>query len=533
MSDAPHEPPEASVGKPNRFSFIWLIPIVAAVLAGYLGWQTLASRGPLITITFPDAAGLSAGQTKVEHKSVALGTVEGVALSSDFQQVTASVRMENKTTSLLTDHARFWVVRPRFSLTSLSGLQTLISGSYIAMDPGVPGGQPARHFRGLDRPPGVRSDQPGHTFTLRASRVGSLETGSPVFYRDIVAGQVLDYQEPGMGEPVIIHIFVRAPYDGYVRVASHFWNASGLSASVGPQGVHVEVASIQAVLSGGVAFANFEDAAKSPPAKDGSVFELYKNYDDAQNAGFRDNIRYVSYFQESVAGLQPGSAVQMYGIRVGTVTGTQLQLDPKTNQPRVRVTFDVQPGRVFSDGELPRIDPLRLTRDLVGLGMRARMDPQNLLTGQDVLGLDIVPGAQAAVVGTENALIVMPSQGGGLQNLTSSLTSIVSKLNSIPLDKIGGNANDLLASLHDLAATADKSLKPLASQLPELSRQLQTTLRQADRLLTSMQAGYGADSETHRSLEHLMSETTEALRSLRELATYLDRHPGSVIWGRR
>ncbi len=532
MSDAPHEPPEATVKKPNRLSLIWLVPIVAAALAIYLGWQTLASRGPLVTITFQDGAGLSAGQTKLEHKAVALGTVEGVRLSSDFQQVTASVRMSKGAAPLLTDHARFWVVRPRFSLTNLSGLQTLVSGSYIAMDPGLPGGQPTRHFRGLDRPPGVRSDEPGRTFTLRTPSLGWLETGAPVFYRDILAGQLLDYEEPGMGKPVIIHVFVKAPYDQYVRAATHFYDVSGLSLNAGPQGIHVAVESVQALLTGGVAFANFENADKSPPAKPGSTFDLYANYDDAQNAGFRDNIGYVSYFHQSVAGLQPGSAVRLYGIRVGTVTGTRLQLDPKTGQPRVRVTFDIQPRRVFSAGEVPRTDPLQVTRELVGLGMRARVDTGNLLTGQEVIGLDMVPDARAANVGTEGGLIVWPSQGGGLQDLTNSLGEIVSKLNSIPLDQLGANADDLLASLHELAATANSDLRPVASQLPELSRQLRTTLLRADRLLASVQAGYGANSETNQSLERLVSETTEAVRSVRELANYLDRHPGSLVWGR-
>ncbi len=532
MSEPPHELPEATVKKPSRFSLIWLVPIVAACLAVYLGLKTLAAQGPLIAITFQDGAGLNAGQTRVEHKAVALGAVESVKLSNDFSQVTASVRMSSEAAPLLTDHARFWVVRPRFSLTSLSGLQTLISGSYIGMDPGAPGGKPTRTFHGLDQPPGVRSDEPGQTFTLRAPRLGWLGTGAPVFYRDLAVGQMLDFQEPGMGRPVILHVFVRAPYDQYVRAETHFWNASGLSMSFGPQGVHVAVESMQALLTGGIEFANFEDAAKSPPATQDSVFELYNSEGDAQNAGYHDNVRYVTYFQRSVVGLQPGAAVQFLGIRVGTVTGMQLQLDPRTSQPRVRVTFDVQPERVFSRGEILRKPPLQVTRDLVELGTRARLNTASLLTGQDVLGLDMLANPSKAVVETEGDRIMWPSEGGGLPDLTNSLGDIASKMNSIPLDQLGINANDLLASLRELATTADKSLRPVAEQLPELSRQLQATLQRADRLLTSMQAGYGADSETHRSLEQLMSETTEALRSLRELASYLNRHPGSLVWGR-
>jgi paraquat-inducible protein B len=533
MSDAPHGAPEASVRTPSRFSLIWLVPIIAAAIAIYLGWQSLASRGPLITITFDNGAGLTAGETRVEHKAVALGTVEGVTLEDHFTKVVASVRMSKNAAPLLTTHARFWVVRPRFSLTNPSGLQTLVSGSYIAVDPGPPGGEETRQFVGLSQPPAIRSDEPGQTFTLQAPRLGWLETGAPVFYRDIVVGQLLDYEESGMTKPIIMHVFIKAPYDHYVRADTHFWNTSGLAMSFGPTGMHVAVESIQALLAGGIEFANFGDAAESPPAKPDRVFELYENYEDAQNAGFRDNIHYVSYFTESVAGLGPGSPVESYGIRIGTVTGTQFQLDPKTDEPRVRVTFDIQPERVYAPGQVPQEDPLRVTERMVRLGMRARVETANLLTGQEKITLDTVPNPPPAKVNTQGKLIVWPSvSGGGFQDLSNSLNQLVAKLNSVPLDRMGTNANDLLVSLRQLVANLNSDLGPLARKLPALSQELQTTLTHADRLLASMQEGYGANSQTQRDLQELTNEATEAVRSIRELANYLQRHPASVVWGR-
>jgi paraquat-inducible protein B len=532
MNDSPQVPAEATVRTPSRFSLIWLVPIVAAALAIYIGYEALASRGPLITITFPDGAGLAAGQTKLEHKSVALGTVQRVVLTNDYKQVIASVRIDKTATPLLTSHARFWVVRPRLSLPNPSGLQTLLSGSYIAVDPGLPGGHPERHFVGLDRPPGVRSDVPGQTFTLEAPRLGWVEEGAPVFYHDITVGQLLDYQEPGMDKPLIMRVFIKAPYDRYVRGATHFWNVSGISMNFGPSGVHMAVESMQALLAGGIEFANFGDAANSGAAPHGKIFRLYANFDDAQNAGFRDNIHYVSYFNESVAGLQTGSAVQLYGIRVGTVTGTQLELDPTTGQPHVRVTFDVQPERVFAPDQLPRTDPLDETRKLVALGMRARVDTGNLLTGQEVIGLDMVPNPPAANVAAQDGLIVWPSGSGGLQDLTNSVGEIVNKLNTLPLDQLGDRANDLLDSLRKLAATTNSDLKPVATELPRVARQLQTTLLETDRLLKSIQTGYGANSETQHTLQQLAVQATEAVRSIQQLTSYLDRHPGSIVWGR-
>lgn len=540
MNDAPHPAPDAApdaasdahIKAPSRFSWVWLVPIVAAALAAYLGWTTLASRGPLITITFPDGTGLVAGQTKLEHKAVAIGTVESVELSHHFRDVTARIRIDKNDAPLLTSHARFWVVRPRFSLPNPSGLQTLISGAYIALDPGPPGGKPQLHFQGLDRPPGVRSDQPGAVFTLRTPKLGWLEEGAPVFYRDIVVGQLLDFQDEGIHKPILLHVFIKAPYDHYVRSATHFWNVSGLSVQVGPSGVHIAVESLQALLTGGIEFANFTNATVAPAVKPGTVFTLYDDFDAAQNAGFRDNIHYVAYFDESVSGLSVGSPVLLYGIRVGTVTGTQLKLAPDTLRPRVRVDFDIQPERVFTRQDIPHLDPLAVTKKLVAMGMRARVDTSNLLTGQDAIGLDILPNPPAATVRSVEGTIVWPSATGGLQNMTDSLGQIVNKLNALPLNKLGTNADDLLASLRQLTATLNSEVHPVAMQLPALAAQLHQTLTLTDRLLTSLQKGYGANSATQQELQALARQGSQALQSVQELATYLNRHPGSLVWGR-
>ena len=140
-----------------------------------------------------------------------------------------------------------------------------MSGAYIEMDPGARNGAPNLVYRGLEQPPGIRNGEPGRTFTLDARRVGSLTAGAPVFWRDVTVGEVLGYDIGDGTGPVLVHIFVHAPYDGFVREKSHFWNASGLSVQAGAQGVHIEVASLQALLSGGVAF-NTPAAGDPSPA---------------------------------------------------------------------------------------------------------------------------------------------------------------------------------------------------------------------------------------------------------------------------
>jgi paraquat-inducible protein B len=142
-SPAPSPPPQAPLRRP-RFALVWLIPILAAAIAIYLGYKTLTERGPLLTLTFATAEGLTPGQTQLQYKAVDLGTVESIALGHEHRDVIVEIRMNDVGTPFLTDHARFWVVRPSFSAGSISGLQTLVSGDYIAVDPGLAGGRAGR-----------------------------------------------------------------------------------------------------------------------------------------------------------------------------------------------------------------------------------------------------------------------------------------------------------------------------------------------------------------------------------------------------
>ena len=179
-----------------------------------------------------------------------MGLVEHIALSKDLQRAVVTVRMNREAEPLLTDKAKFWVVKPRFFAGALSGLETLVSGSYIEMQPSAKAARWQTDFVGLETPPVLTSDVPGHTFLLQAGSIGNIQLGSPVFYRDLEVGEVLGWDLGNMAENVTIHAFVRAPFDQYVHDNSRFWNASGASVKLGPNGLQLQVESLRAVLAG-------------------------------------------------------------------------------------------------------------------------------------------------------------------------------------------------------------------------------------------------------------------------------------------
>ena len=536
MSDTPGSAPAARVRR-SRFSLVWVIPILALAIAAYVGIRTVRSEGPLVVIMWKTGDGLVAGQTRVRHKAVELGQVESVRLTDDLQNVRVSVRMRKEAEPYLTDQARFWVVRARLASGSISGLETLVSGSYIEMDPGGREGAGRRDFTGLESPPGVRTGEPGKTFLLKAARLGSLSAGAPVFWRDITVGEVLAYDIGNGDGPVTVTVFVRSPYDGFVREGSHFWNASGLSVNVGAGGVHVEIASLQAVLSGGVAFDTQRDKPDAKRLEEGTEFPLYGNYQDAQAAGFKTRQAFVSYFESDVSGLGRGDPVQFFGQQIGTITDVGLDFDPARLRARVRVRFEVQPERI--DGNAGLGDPIEITRKLVARGMRAQLQTTSYLTGSKALSLAFLPSAPAAEMTRDGDSYVIPSINGGLDSILSSVSDIASKLNRVPIDEIGSNLNSTLrsasgalGSVQELARKADTGLSPVLARLPALMASLQDAVAKAGRAVGSLDASYGKDSQFNRELERAMVQVGDTARSIRLLADYLDRHPEALVRGR-
>jgi len=530
--------PPTAVTRKSRISWVWLIPIVAAAVAGFLAWRTIREQGPAVTLDFRGGDGLSAGQTKVRYKAVELGTVESVRLADDASHVIVNVRMRAESERFLTENARFWVVRPRLSSGSLAGIETIVSGSYIEMDPGQPGAATKYAFTGLETPPAVRSGEPGTTFKLSAERLGSLGPGAPVFYRDVAVGEVLDYNiGNGLG-PVTLNVFVRAPFDKLVRQASQFWNASGVSVQIGATGVHVELASLQAVLNGGIAYDAPTDASAQSAAA-GTEFHLFSSYDEAKSAGYRTRQLFVAYFDTSVRGLNKGSPVEFFGLQIGEVTAVELDYNPVTARARVRVRFAIQPERIAADGTGPSTDPVEAAKRLVALGVRAQLQTASYITGSMVLAMAFDKSAPKAEVTRDGEDWVIPSEGGGLGNILASVSNIASKLDRLPVDEIGANLNatlrsasNAMASVGELANHANAGLSPAFARLPAITSGIEAAVTHADRVFTSVDRSYGKDSDIQRELARAMVQVGDTARSIRLLADFLDRHPEALVRGR-
>ena len=317
--------PDAAVHTSKRhFSIVWLVPLVAVIIGGWLIFKAISEKGPTIHITFESAEGLEAGKTKIKYKDVVLGQVSTIELSDDLSFVVVTAEMATQAEKFISENTRFWVVRARVGATGVSGLGTLFSGAYIGLDPGKPG-TIASTFKGMEVPPVVTTDLPGHHFVLQAPRRGSLEIGSPVYYRQIQVGQIVAYNLAQDGHSVAFEAFINAPYEKYVYPQTRFWNASGIDVSLNAEGFQVNTESLVSIVVGGIAFGMPPKVTPGEPAENRAIFTLYPNVETALQETFVEKHHWTVFFNESVRGLSPGAPVEMYGVQIGQVLAVRLE----------------------------------------------------------------------------------------------------------------------------------------------------------------------------------------------------------------
>jgi paraquat-inducible protein B len=550
-------PADTSVTKSRRPSVIWVIPVIAVAIAAWLAYDTLSKRGPTITISFETAEGLQPGQSQLKFKDIVFGTVQSLRLTPDHSHVLVTIATTWQAGPLLSDQTIFWVVKPRLFAGNISGFETLLSGAYIGMLPSQASGKAQTNFVGHEDPPVLEATVPGRVFLVKAKRLGSITLGAPVFFRDLEAGEVLGWDIADMAGSVTIHAFVRAPFDGYVHDESRFWNASGLSVKLGADGVQLQVESLRALLLGGIVFDTPEDRAATEVSVANRVFPLFDNRDAAAGASYSRKLSFVSYFPGSVHGLTTGSEVTTHGLVVGHVTDVRLSYDAATGTVVAPVRYEVEPERIFGIGSKSIFrTPTEAVDTMLKRGLRASLQSGSLITGQQMVTLDFVKSPEPAVVKMEGQDFVMPNTaGGGFEGIETSAAELLDNVNQIPFKQIGASLNDVLHSaadatsgpqlreaLVDLAATLasakdmvghlDTGLAPASRQFPQIASDLQKTLSNANKLVVSVDSGYGDNTQFKRDLERLLVQSNDALRSIRALADLLARHPEALIKGR-
>lgn len=544
----PDHLPRPAIQQPRRFPLIWIIPIVAVLAASWLGYQALAQRGPMIAIVMQSAEGIEAGKTRIEHRNIELGLVESITPNAGLASVTVQARMNRYAEEYLAQGTRFWVVRPRLSAEGISGLSTLISGSYIEMEPGP--GASARRFVALEDPPVISAEVPGTQYVLHSQTLGSVSQGAPISFHGVKVGEILGYQLSDEDGSATIQIFIRAPHDKLIHEGTRFWNVSGISLNLNSEGVRLQTDSLQAILAGGIAFDVPPGGEIGQPAQPNSAFTLYPTQDEAHDALFIHKIPFLIHLAGSAQGLSAGATVRMHGIRIGEVRDVHMEYDETTDQMTVPVTFDVEPQRVkILNSTLKETDfdtrSYAVFDRFVARGLRARIVSGNLLTGQKIVSLDFVPEAPRAKIirgGLYPEIPALPSDDldsliGSAKSLLSSLQGTADGLNRVVASpEVKQSLRSLehsLANVDGLTHQVDLQIGPLLEGLHAVSTSADQTLKEASGTLAVTRTAFEGDGASgNGDLAGLLGELKQAARSLRILTDYLEAHPESLIQGK-
>jgi paraquat-inducible protein B len=525
----PSSTPEAIVKTKKSFSFslVWLVPVVAALIGGWLVYKAISEKGPTITITFETAEGLEAGKTKIKYKDVEVGQVEAITLSKDLSRVIVTAEMRKGAEKYLSENTRFWVVRARVAAGGVSGLGTIFSGAYIGIDPGKPG-KPARSFEGLEIPPVITTGLPGGHFNLKADTLGSLDIGSPVYYRKIKVGQVVAYELEKEGQAVDIKIFIHAPHHEAVHQNTRFWNASGLDVSIDASGIKVNTESFVTMMVGGIAFDTPTNLDPGGAAGEGYTFRLYESREKTLEVAQVQKRPWLLHFDGSVRGLSVGAPVDFRGIQIGRVVDIALEFDWEKLVFRIPVLVELEPDRIDWIGK-QTMDRRQGMEFLVEKGLRAQLKQGSLLTGQLYVALDMYPDAPPAKIAWSEPYAELPTIPTPMEEITRNVTKIVEKFEKIPLEEIGNDLRDTMANLNKTTGELQKLVQNLdASTVPAANatlEQTQKTLIKVDRLLN-------ADSPTGHELKRALGELADAARNISILVDYLERHPESLVFGK-
>lgn len=547
------DPDEPQVRQSRRISLFWLFPLIVAVLGLWLVKKHFDDLGEIVQISLPSAEGLAVGKTEVRCRAVKIGELESISLTDDLE-VKLELRIKPKHLHLLREDSEFWVVTARISGGSISGLGTVFSGAYIELDPGT-GEQGRRKFEGLDVPPPTPNSVAGLRLELVTEDSGVVDVGSGVYFKNNLVGKIESKFFDPEHEEVTLGVFIEDQYRGLVTTNTFFWGVSGLKLTVGPDGVNLDLPSLDSLLNGQVAIGLMEGEVPGDEVTDGFVYRLYESLQEAEDNSFESQGEFMLLFEQSVRGLSVGASVEFRGLKVGRVS--EISYGLVTNGTDQQTPVLIQLNKRLLERNFP---PELLDEGGRGIelalekGLRASLKSSNLLTGQLYVDMDYYPDEEIQVATVSDNYLVLPTVETGLAQLEEGITAVVEKINQVPIESLVNQLeattlaaqntlhtmNAKLESTGPVLAESQATLAEMKASLASLNQLLKSestqaipndvreTLAQINNTLKPL----SNDGAVYGDLRRTMDELRSATRSIERLTDTISDKPNSLLFGK-
>ncbi|MFT5674877.1 MAG: paraquat-inducible protein B [Paraglaciecola sp.] len=522
--------------KPVRsISKIWLVPLVALSIGLWMIYYQWSNQGPLITIQFENAEGLEAGKTKIKTRNVDIGQVKRIELSPDLKGVLVTARLDLNHEHLLHEGSKFWIVTPRISLNGVSGLGTLLSGPYINMEAGEIG-EETTQFVALSAPPVTPAGTPGLHVTLNSNDEFAFKEGDPVIYKGLKVGEFENIYFNFDERVVYYNTFIQAPYHKLITENTKFWDSSGIRMELGADGVKVSTGSIETLLTNGVTFGIPEGMPHGEQITKRTFFDIHSSYESAAEERYKLSAEYLILVSDTIRGLQIGAPVEYRGLVIGKVLDInpqELAQDSLLEKGyTIPVVISIQPGRVQQPDNQVGLEFVRKqTSHWIDNGLRASLKTGSLLTGALFVDLQNYPDAEPVIANTLLGYDVIPTITNEFAQITAKVNAILDNINQLQLQKLAGNANDMLQQI----STAAKSLQDTASNIDNLlisahQGQLSASISKALESVTKLTSDFSAGSDNYDEMNATMMLLQGTLKDLQPILLQLNSTPNSLIF---
>ncbi len=525
----------------RNISLVWFVPIVALFLGGWLVYISWVSSGPLVTISFETASGVEAGVTKIKYRDVSIGQVESVEIGPDFSSALVSARLDKQVTPYLNDSTKFWIERPRVGTSGISGLGTLFSGAHIGFEATLEGAE-KRSFIGLEEPPIVNTRSGGVHVVLNAKKVGSLVAGGPVYYKSFKVGAIESVRLNEELSSVIVKAFIGSPYDKLVHADSRFWNVSGVSAEINSEGISVNLQSFESLLIGGIEFDSPSLGKKPQPVDSYHEFQLFDSFQHLGVQDYAHKLFYIVNFNQSIRGLNVNAPVEYRGLKIGRVVNISSRYNKTQSQILLPVLLEIEPERL---GIIIEDDfgVESAHEEIIDLGLFAKLENANLITGQLYVSLDSYDDEEKTVLTDFEGFKQLPTVSTDLNRIAANLGAVLEKVNDLKLEPLIENLNASVLILQDTLENAGTFIDNSDSAVKKVVISLSETLEKSQKLLITGEQMFGRGhavmqsleegSTTRYKLDQTLKELQSAARSLNTLLETIEKNPNSLIFGKQ